>query len=431
MNDWMAERSVFRIRRELYVLTASLFFGDFGTGILMPLIPLYIKHLDAGMSLDLAIKSGLAFGVFGLFAAASYPVMGRLSDRLDRRKPFVLAGLIGFTVLSAACAIIDTFEQLLAIRVAQGIMVGAMVPSTLAMLTHISTPDNRGRSMGMYSTVRGIGSAAGPAVGGVIAVVWGFGAGFYACAVLGLISIILVSFFVRETHSSEISGISDISGSDWSKSGCLPEPPDSAGSVNRVNSAGSVNRVNSAGSVNSTANTEIKLLASAAFTTMLAIMIIATMLPLYEERLGASAAGLGVALAAYFSARLIFQTPMGMLSDRIGTRRVVVAGLGLSALLILRIAHVTTTPEFLTLMFAIGIAAAAVNTPALAFGADLSCPGMIGQQMSLFPMASAIGMVAGPLIGGVFASYLGFTSPFYFCAGLMVAVGVLVMVRGR
>ncbi len=412
----MAERSIFRIHHEFYILTASLFFGDLGTGILMPLIPLYIKHLGGGMGMDLEIKSALAFCVFGLFAAVSYPVMGRFSDRIDRRKPFVLAGLIGFTVLSAACASIDTFEQLLLIRVAQGIMVGVMVPSVLAMLTHISTPDNRGRSMGAYSTVRGIGSAAGPAAGGVIAVTGGFGAGFYTCAVLGLISVILVGFFVEEPHISgtpngpNASGtldISDISGTAWGKTGCLPD------------------------SSNSAANTEIRLLASAAFTTMFAIMIIATLLPLYETRLGASTAGLGGALAAYFSARLIFQTPMGMLSDRVGTRSVVVAGLGVSALLLLLIAHVTTTPEFLSLMFAIGTAAAAVNTPALAFGADLSCPGMVGQQMSLFPMASAIGMVAGPLIGGVFASYLGFAAPFYLCAGLMAVVGVLVMGRGH
>ncbi len=418
----MAERSIFRIHHEFYILTASLFFGDLGTGILMPLIPLYIKHLGGGMGMDMEIKSALAFGVFGLFAAASYPVMGRLSDRIGRRKPFVLAGLLGFTVLSAACASIDTFEQLLLIRVAQGIMVGVMVPSVLAMLTHISTPDNRGRSMGAYSTVRGIGSAAGPAAGGVIAVTGGFGAGFYTCAVLGLISVIFVAFFIKEPHISgtpNASGtpttptasgtldISSTSGTAWGKTGCLPDSSDRA------------------------ANSGIRLLASAAFTTMFAIMIIATMLPLYETRLGASTAGLGVALAAYFSARLIFQTPMGILSDRVGTRSVVVAGLGVSALLLLLIAHVTTTPEFLTLMFAIGTAAAAVNTPALAFGADLSCPGMIGQQMSLFPMASAIGMVAGPLIGGVFASYLGFTAPFYLCAGLMAVVGVLVMMRGR
>jgi MFS family permease len=89
----MAERSIFRIHHEFYILTASLFFGDLGTGILMPLIPLYIKHLGGGMGMDLEIKSALAFCVFGLFAAVSYPVMGRLSDRIDRRKPFVLAGL--------------------------------------------------------------------------------------------------------------------------------------------------------------------------------------------------------------------------------------------------------------------------------------------------------------------------------------------------
>ncbi|RZN39403.1 MAG: MFS transporter [Methanosarcinales archaeon] len=462
----MAERSIFRIHHKLYILTASLFFGDLGTGILMLLIPMYIKHLGGGMGMSIEIKSALAFGVFGLFAAASYPVMGRLSDRINRRKPFVLAGLAGFTVLSAACANIDTFEQLLMIRVAQGIMVGVMVPSVLAMLTHISTPDNRGRSMGAYSTVRGIGSAVGPATGGVIAATGGFGAGFYACAALGLSSIIFVAFFVEEPRVSgtpNASGTPNIPGTALSENQVMyprkergethsfdavfSPPRGSAHSplksndlvISLKNSAVPTGTSSTAGgktncppdSSNSAANAEIKLLASAAFTTMFAIMIIATLLPLYETRLCASTAELGAALAAYFSARLIFQMPMGVLSDLISTRRVVVAGLGVSALLLPLIAHVTTTPEFLTLMFAIGTAAAAVNTPALAFGADLSCPGMVGQQLSLFPMASAIGMVAGPLVGGVFASYIGFTAPFYLCAGLMVIVGALVMIRGR
>ena len=412
----MAERRIFRIHHEFYILTVSLFFGDLGTGILMPLIPLYIKHLGGGMGMSLEIKSALAFGVFGLFAAASYPVMGWLSDHINRRKPFVLAGLAGFTVLSAACASIDTFEQLLLIRVAQGIMVGVMVPSVLAMLTHISAPGNRGRSMGAYSTVRGIGSAAGPAAGGVIAVTWGFGAGFYTCAVLGLISAIFVVFFVSEPRVSGTSTTTTV--------------PNASDTLNSPGTAGGKTD-GLIDSSNSAANAEIKLLASAAFTTMFAIMVIATMLPLYEARLGASTAGLGLALAAYFSARLIFQMPMGVLSDLIGTRSVVVAGLGVSALLLILVAYVTTTPEFLLLMFVIGAAATAVNTPALAFGADLSCPGMVGQQMSLFPMASAIGMVAGPLIGGVFASYLGFTAPFYLCAGLMIMVGAMVMMQGR
>jgi len=388
--------NIFRTPAELYIIAVSVFFADFGTGMLIPLIPLYITRLSSSTDLSLAIKSALVFSVFGIFAAVSYPVMGRLSDRLDRRKPFVLTGLTGFVVLSAACAKIDTFEQLLIIRVAQGIMVGVMVPAILAMLTHVSTPENRGRSMGIYSTIRGTGSAIGPATGGVIAGIWGFDAGFYACAALGLVSILLVSIFVDETHETEI--------------------PETRGvSKKRI-------EFNS--------NSEIKLLAYATFTTMLAIMIVATLLPVYELHLNASIGGLGIALSAHFSARLIFQTPIGILSDRIGRRNMVVAGLLATALLVIGMAHATTTPQLLTLMFIAGITSAVVNVPALASGADLSSPGMVGQQMSLFPMVSAIGMVIGPLLGGTFATYLGFASPFYICAGLMVAAGALI-VKGR
>nr|AAU82525.1 multidrug resistance efflux pump [uncultured archaeon GZfos18C8] len=377
-------------RTELCNIAISAFFVEFGTGMLMVLIPLYIRDLPAGMDASLAIKSALVFSVFGLFAAASYPVMGRLSDRLDSRKPFVLAGFAGFAVLAVACAEIDTFEQLLIIRAAQGIMVGVMVPAILAMLATVSTPYNRGRSIGIYSTIRSIGPAAGPAVGGIIAGAWGYSAGFYACAVLGLVSLLLVNSIVKETHETRGRGIGK-------------------------------------NKTDRTSNGEIKLFVYATFTTMLAIMIVATLLPVYEVHLDASVGGLGVSLSAYFSARLLFQTPIGILSDRIGKRNMVAAGLSITAFLLLGMAHVTSVIQLFALMFVAGITSAAVNVPALASGADLASPGMIGQQMSLFPMASAIGMVVGPLLGGIFATQFGFASPFYICAGLMVAVGVLII----
>ena len=377
-------------RTELCNIAISALFVEFGTGMLMVLIPLYIQDLPAGMDASLAIKSALVFSVFGLFAAASYPTMGRLSDRLDSRKPFVLAGFAGFAVLAVACAEINTFEQLLIIRAAQGIMVGVMVPAILAMLAQVSTKDSRGRSIGIYSTIRGIGPAVGPAAGGIIAGMWGYGAGFYACAVLGLVSLLLVNRIVKETHETRARGVRD-------------------------------------GGTDRTSNGEIKLFVYATFTTMLAIMIVATLLPVYELHLDASVGGLGVSLSAYFSARLLFQTPIGILSDRIGKRNMVAAGLCITALMLLGMAHVTSVPQLFALMFVAGITSAAVNVPALASGADLASPGMIGQQMSLFPMASAIGMVVGPMLAGIFATQFGFASPFYICAGLMVAVGVLIM----
>nr|AAU83072.1 multidrug resistance efflux pump [uncultured archaeon GZfos26E7] len=377
-------------RTELCNIAISAFFVEFGTGMLMVLIPLYIRDLPAGMETSLAIKSALVFSIFGLFAAASYPVMGRLSDRLDSRKPFVLAGFAGFAVLAVACAEINTFEQLLIIRAAQGIMVGVMVPAILAMLAQVSTPYNRGRSIGIYSTIRSIGPAAGPAVGGIIAGAWGYGAGFYACAILGLVSLLLVNSIVKETHETRGRGIGK-------------------------------------NKTDRTSNGEIKLFVYATFTTMLAIMIVATLLPVYEVHLDASVGGLGVSLSAYFSARLLFQTPIGILSDRFGKRNMVAAGLSITAFLLLGMAHVTSVIQLFALMFVAGITSAAVNVPALASGADLASPGMIGQQMSLFPMASAIGMVVGPMLGGIFATQFGFASPFYLCAGMMAAVGVLIM----
>lgn len=81
------------------------------------------------------------------------------------------------------------------------------------------------------------------------------------------------------------------------------------------------------------------------------------------------------------------------------------------------------------MMFAAGVTSAAVTVPALVSGADLASPGVVGQQISLFPMASGIGMVAGPLLGRFAAAYLGFAAPFYICSGLMLVVGVLIASR--
>ena len=395
--------SIFRIPSKLYAIMVSLLFADFGTGMMIPMMPLYVTELHCGMNLDVVIKSALVFAVFGLFSVISYPVMGRFSDRINRRKPFVLAGLAGFTVLSLASAWVTTFEQLLIIRVAQGIMVGAMAPSVLAMLTHISTSDNRGRSMGIYSSIRGIGPAAGSAAGGLIAGSWGFNWGFYVCAALGLVSIIFVSLFVSETRERRIA--SEM---------CENHEADTGGG------GGGATTTNNP-------NSEIKLLAYAAFTTMLALMIVATMLPAYQLQLEASVGGLGIAIAAHLSARLIFQTPLGILSDRFGRRNMIVGGLFTTAVLLVGMAHAQTALQLPVLMFATGITSAAVTIPALASGADLASPGMVGQQMSLFPMASGIGMVVGPLLGGFAAAYLWFEAPFYICAGLMVVVGVLIM----
>ena len=192
------------INHELYVLSFSRFCEDLGSGMLVALIPLYISDLGASFfsGLPLVARAGLVMTVFGLFSALTQPLMGRLSDRLDRRRPFILFGLIGYTFFSLLYSQVTSYEQLLFIRLLQGITVGATIPAVIAMVTHISTSETRGKAVGVYTTIRGVGFGLGPVVGGAIARYWGFDAGFYFCALLGVVSLGLVTFFVKETRGS-------------------------------------------------------------------------------------------------------------------------------------------------------------------------------------------------------------------------------------
>ncbi|MDK2912610.1 MAG: hypothetical protein PWR29_1567, partial [Methanolobus sp.] len=87
---------------QLYILSVSKFFKDLGTGMLAFLIPLYIVGLYSPFfgSTPVVVKAGIVATAYGISNSISQPLMGKLSDSLDRRKLFVLAGMAGFTILS-------------------------------------------------------------------------------------------------------------------------------------------------------------------------------------------------------------------------------------------------------------------------------------------------------------------------------------------
>ncbi|MCQ1536183.1 MFS transporter [Methanosarcina sp. KYL-1] len=378
------------IKPELYVLSFSRFCEDLGSGMLVTLIPLYIADLGASFfsGLPVVAKAGLVVTVFGLFSALTQPLMGRLSDRLDRRRPFIVLGLIGYTLFSFLYSRVESYEQLLLIRLLQGITVGATIPAVIAMVTHISTPDTRGKAVGVYTTIRGIGFGLGPIVGGAIAGYWGFNAGFYFCAFLGVVSFVLVTLFVKETKSSPD-----------------PVPKDEAGN----------------------GYVSIYPLAGAMLMMMVGIMMVVALLPEYELRLKASELSLGVAVSAYIFARLLFQAPLGSLSDRIGRKKLIVSGLFLSIPLVVGMGYVTSINQLILVRALQGLLVASIDTPAMALAADLSDGSSLSSKLSIITTAQAAGMAFGPIFAGFLAGYMGFITPFYACAVLMLLAGFVVM----
>ncbi|MGV9312628.1 DHA2 family efflux MFS transporter permease subunit [Streptomyces sp. NPDC003691] len=102
----------------------------------------------------------LTFAVLLLFGAA-------LGDRFGRRRLF-MAGLAVFTAASAAAALASGIGALIAARALQGVGGAVMMPLTMTLLTAAVPPARRGAMLGIFGAANGLAVAGGPLVGGAL-----------------------------------------------------------------------------------------------------------------------------------------------------------------------------------------------------------------------------------------------------------------------
>lgn len=92
---------------------------------------------------------------------------GSLGDMYGRRKIFV-AGLAAFTLASALCGVSPSIPALIVARAIQGVGGALLVPSSLAIISSVFHPDDRGRAIGAWSGLSGVSTAFGPFLGGYL-----------------------------------------------------------------------------------------------------------------------------------------------------------------------------------------------------------------------------------------------------------------------
>src|SRR5689334_9388803 len=119
------------------------------------------------------------------------PIAGKLGD-LFGRKPFLLAGMIGFVAASALCGLSQDMTQLIVFRGIQGIFGGVLFATVFTVIGDLFPPEQRGRTAGLFGGVFGLSSIVGPTAGGFITDHWSWRWVFEVNIPVGIVAVLVV-----------------------------------------------------------------------------------------------------------------------------------------------------------------------------------------------------------------------------------------------
>ena len=156
-------------------------------------LPVIRLKLGAGLEgLEWTVNAyTLTFAVFLLTGAA-------LGDRFGRRRLFVI-GIAVFTLASAAAALAPNIGMLIAARAVQGVGGAIAMPLTLTLLSSVVPANKRGVAFGVWGATAGLGVALGPVIGGAITEYSSWQWIFWVNVPIGLILLPLLAL-VRESR---------------------------------------------------------------------------------------------------------------------------------------------------------------------------------------------------------------------------------------
>jgi len=148
-------------------------------------------------------EAGLSWvsSIYTLFFGGFLLLGGKLGDLFGRRRMYIL-GLAVFAVASLAIGAAQSAGFIVAARVLQGLGAAILAPSTLALL-QVTFPagEARNRAVAWYSAAAGVSASFGMVLGGILADLVSWRAGFFLNLPVSLVLLVLALRHVRETET--------------------------------------------------------------------------------------------------------------------------------------------------------------------------------------------------------------------------------------
>ncbi len=193
-------------------IIAATSFGFVVVQLDVTIVNLGLPHIGKDLHTEV---SGLQWVVdaYTLLFASLLLSAGAVGDRLGAKRVFT-AGFVLFAVASLACGLAPSVGTLIAARAVQGIGAAALVPPSLALLTHACGDDQKKRAsaIGLWTAAGGVSIAAGPVVGGFLIQALGWRSIFLVNLPLVALGVALTWRFVPETPHGDRGRHLDLKG---------------------------------------------------------------------------------------------------------------------------------------------------------------------------------------------------------------------------
>jgi EmrB/QacA subfamily drug resistance transporter len=183
-------------KKRFYVIAATLltlFLGALDALVMSAAMPTIVTDLG-GLHLY-----SWVYSAYLLARAVSLPIFGKLAD-IFRSKSLYVISICAFLAGSVLAGLAQSMTQLILSRVLQGIGAGGNFALVYIVLTDISSPENRGKTLSLASFIWGLASVLGPTFGGLVVTYFSWRWIFFINVPLGLFSLLGVVLYVVEVR---------------------------------------------------------------------------------------------------------------------------------------------------------------------------------------------------------------------------------------
>jgi MFS family permease len=373
-----------KTNRNLAIIALIALVNMLGYGIIIPILYAYSKKF--GLS---DFDNGLLFSIFSICQFISTPIIGRLSDKYGRR-PMLLISIIGTAASFFMTAFAPNAFFLFFARALDGITAGN-IPVAFAVISDSTKPEERAKAFGIIGSAFNFGFVFGPAIA---AFTVGFGSGvpFIIAGVITVIAAILTALYLPETnkHMGEV------------REGKLFDFPKMWRTLFDP-------------------QVGLTFIISLVFFLAFACAIMYGYQPFTMNVLKISASENAILFTMFGVVGLISQTYLvGHFSKRFGMKKSFTMGLLFTALSFLIMFFSHSLIIFVIASIILGVFNSIVQTlipTILSLEADAKSQGSI---MGLNASYQSLGMIFGPILGGVIATV---AIPWTFFTGAILVIG--------